>query len=69
MFVSFVVELPTFQRVATNVSDNNKQYLLHFSVAVVIRNCAWFIVLFESVEFTELYFWSVWRTLLLIHVR
>ena len=26
MFVRFVVELPTFQCITTNVSDNNKQY-------------------------------------------
>jgi hypothetical protein len=42
---SLVVELPTFQCITTSVSDDNKQYLLHFSAAVVIRNCAWFIVL------------------------
>jgi hypothetical protein len=49
MFVRFVVELPTFQCITTNVSDNNKQHLLHFIAAVVITNCAWFIVLAESV--------------------
>jgi hypothetical protein len=32
-----------------NVSDENKQYLLCVSVAVVITNCSWFIVLAESV--------------------
>jgi len=26
MFVRFVMELPTFQYITTNVSDNNKQY-------------------------------------------
>jgi hypothetical protein len=49
MFVRFVVELPTFQSVTTNVSANNKQYLLHFSAAVVLTNCAWYIVIVESV--------------------
>jgi len=34
------VELPTFQCITTTVSDNNKQYLLHFSAAVVITNRA-----------------------------
>jgi hypothetical protein len=32
----------------TNVCDNNKQYLLHFSAAVVITNCARFILLAET---------------------
>jgi len=49
MFVRFIVELPTFQCIKTTVSDNNKQYLLHLSAAVAITNCAWFIVLVQSV--------------------
>jgi hypothetical protein len=48
MFVSFVVELPTFQCITTN-AYNNKQDLLHFIAAAVITNCVWFIVLVESV--------------------
>jgi len=37
------MELPTFQRITTTVSDNNEQYLLHFSTAIVITNCVSFI--------------------------
>jgi hypothetical protein len=47
MFVRFAVQLPTFQCITTTVSDNNKQNLLHFSAAVVIINCTWFIILAE----------------------
>jgi hypothetical protein len=60
MCVSFVVELPTFQCITTAVSDN-KQYLLHFSAAVVVISCASFIVLAESVKCPELYIWSDWE--------
>jgi hypothetical protein len=45
MFVRFDVELPTFQCITTTVYDNNKQYQLYFSAAVVITNCVYFIVL------------------------
>jgi hypothetical protein len=44
MFLRFVVELPTLQCLTTDVCDNNKQHLLHFSAAVVITNCDWFVL-------------------------
>jgi hypothetical protein len=49
MFVRFVVELPTFQYIKATLSDNNKQYLLDISAAVVITKCAWIIVSAECV--------------------
>jgi len=59
MLVSFGVELQKFQCITTNISDNNKQYLLHFNAVVVIRNCAPFLA--DIAYCTEMYLWSVWE--------
>ena len=67
-FVRFVVELPTFQGIIATASDNNKQYLLHFSAAVVIRNCVWLIVLAEVFNAQNCTYGVLGRNLLLIYV-